>query len=721
MFNFFQLSRIVAQEEFTREHSLVMQRASAPQLSLAARYEALVASIHAPDFPKYAARLAPGYSENQKKVLTLQAFQESPEYKPFKHIIQTTLKQLDEIANAHEQNQVEPAPAGFQILGEKLLRKARLGQINAFGASQIDLYQQALPNAQKLLRIHDFTRQHPRLLPDESERCVQASISELSNSLHVCAPGIANNFEETVNSIRNAVFTPGLSERFKALRLQMIRSAITESVHRYNGHTPHLGVVEMHRVAAWQNYFAEQLNLPHIHDGYAIDQYTSDQVQAKHLNDTLPVVAAQPTVAKVMATEILQDAHALWQKAQAKGETDFAANCSRLLEQLQIRHGPLKPHAMIEMDENLIPVGFHTNPTLLALNIIDRFNNTDPSEFPEQACQVWTAGIDKEHTEITMHTLGRLAWMEKKQVRNRQHNAEKMLISAQHLNKSQLKNFFSSLAYPTHANLLPHAVLHEMLVNDWGASWPHCKTQEFDPQLADYVFVHLAMGLAHGQQVGSLDSSPLFVHSLSKCLHAAYNAPSVSVYSPQHFLQLLESTHAYFVKSLNFRSLSMPPLKQLFSKINDPNINPNLYRAMLEFNWKHYPSLATKQLSDCKALRSENATQGLVFIDLLKTNAPNELANTLRKHIATMRSPEIFLAFLDAGAEVGATAQGERTLLSYLMDSHDDTFVHATLIQLLKRNISIEEIATLGFVQVLNNRLMTKSSEILEFHSQYGN
>lgn len=163
----------------------------------------------------------------------------------------------------------------------------------------------------------------------------------------------------------------------------------------------------------------------------------------------------------------------------------------------------------------------------------------------------------------------------------------------------------------------------------------------------------------------------------------------------------------------------MPPLRNLFSKINDPNINPNLYRAMLEFNWKHYPSLATKQLSDCKVLRSENATQGLVFIDMLKTNAPNELANTLRKHIATMRSPEIFLGFLDAGAKLGVTAVGERTLLSYLMDSHDDNFVHATLIHLMERNVSIAEIATPRFIQVLNHRLMTKSSETLQLHIKY--
>lgn len=691
-----------------------MEAASAPGLTLTKRCEKLLETIDVPDLFKYENPANRGQNESSRKILTMASFQQSAEYEQFKSILSDTFHALDTIAS--ETALFPSAPQPFQTLGSRLWQPADVRHPSHYGVFQADLIQQACPNARRLLRLHEFAKQHPDLVATNSQLSVVAGIKGLAGSVDVCGPGVVQNFEEAVGSARQTVFTPSLKERFEALRLELIRNTIADDMRRYSLDQYNLPNFEIHLVAAWQNYFSKELNLPVIDDVYASPQYTLNQHEQHRLNQKLHAVHTRPAVAKVLAAEILQDANALWHSAQAKGATDFGQHCMALLNTLQSTHGELSAHALIRMDENSEPVAFHNNPTLLALHIVEQLaSQPSASSLEPGVNHLWSFSDSVQERSLTIKQCGPLVWMEISDTPGSDGSHEKYLLSAQQLKPIEFESFMSTIGTNSWGAELRKSALLEMLITDWGHAQPQLQAYAFDRENPNELFVHFAMGLAQGRKFGPAEmKDELFQRAARGFVKSFEHSRVHELYTAADFLQLLEYTRAWNAQALPLGPIDVSPFLLNIGQLRNSGTAVNAFQAVIQFQSKyHWQNFVNSNYRVCQALLHRDERFGFAFLEVIKAKDPQALSLLLYRNISRMRSPDLILAFVDAGADPNADLHNGHTVLHRLLAHTRDEFIAKTLTQLEQREVPLNRICSQKYVNELIQQRKPVSASIL--------
>lgn len=127
------------------------EQASAPGLSLSERFHKLTASVLTPNLLPNSQEAAANLTNAQRKMLALDRFKNTSQYQSFMNVINHTLAELDSIANsARPQAQKN---TNFQSLAAGLWEPVNPNSTSRFGVFQADLYQQACPDANRLVRM----------------------------------------------------------------------------------------------------------------------------------------------------------------------------------------------------------------------------------------------------------------------------------------------------------------------------------------------------------------------------------------------------------------------------------------------------------------------------------------------------------------------------------------------------------------------------------------
>lgn len=689
-----------------------VELASAQGLSLTQLLQNLLESVDIPNLTIHTPGRSPNPVSAYEKMLALQTFKSTPQYQLFKARVTHTLTELDRISNsAGTGNQRN---TNFQDLGNGLWQPISENESSRFGLFQADLYQQACPDASRLLRMHSFAYQRPDLVASNGEENARAAIRDLSQRLDVCAPGIVQHFDEAVNTVRQAVFTPSLPERFEAMRIQIARNAIAEFINQNPRVARNEVGNEVHRVAAWQNHFSQSLHLPFIDDVFASPSYVENRNDRTHLAVTLADLQTPSAISSVLATQILHEARDLWAQAQTADSIDLTQYCMTIIDTINKRHGAVEPHTLIEMDDNGMPCKLHDNPTLIALSIIRQIEQAPEVHAQQESVRQWTPNHQTEQCQLSIKSRGQLRWIEISPHPGMPGGSEQHLLSSKNLSPEQTREFFECVATHQTSSLQLKAAMHEMLRNDWGPSWPNCKSQDFDPYVPNDVFVNLAMGFAHGLKFGQVDTNLKYMDVLVKVLNNFHFSNVLKQYSAEQICTLLNYAHQ-LNSSPYGRQVQLDIYRQVnrITNLHRPTVDLSLYKGALQFNWNIQASRSARLAIGNPAFTSPNLDHGFAYIDVMATCAPHLLTDTLCKNIEIIERPEVVIKFLDAGAIFTATNYGQPSALLRLMKHPKDAFVAIVLDSLSQRGVSLHELADPRVIQYLRQKNFVHAIAIL--------
>lgn len=676
------------------------------------RFHTLVKSVYTPDL---FANEPPGsetLTRAQRSIQALQNFKNTPQYQLFRQVTQHTLAELDAIANStrtpHQRN------TNFQNLGDGLWQAVQPNTTSRFGVFQADLYQQAGPDANRLVRMHAFTQQKPRLVASDGEANARACIKDLSEKLQVCGPGIVQHFDEAVNTVRQSTFTPSLPERFEALRIQIARNAITEFVRNNPEPLGHGMGNEIHKVAAWQNFFSLSMVLPSVSDIFASTRYIENQEDQRKLTTQLNSLQTMSSVSKVMATQILEEAHDLWNKAQANGETDLSRGCMAIIEKIGNKHGPVEPHAIFQMDENGMPCTLHDNPTLMALSIMRKLGpvpgiNTC-SEYHNYNHFTHQPG---RHV-LSLKNAGTLSWLEASPRLGSAGETEQKLLSSQHLSPDQTRELVDALIHSSSDNLYSRVTMHELLRNDWGAYLPNCNIHDFDPAARDDVFINLAMGFSKNLRLGSTEMNLNYLPVLLKALNSLHSSFILDHYTNTEICQMLDYANDFDKIFCNHESpLRVEERVGSITRLQPSNVKLELYRAALRFNTMNQTNVSAMAPINNPAFTTENTAYSRAYIQLLSRRLPNLLNIALCENIQTIQRPVVASHLFLACQLFNFDEAARDTALKHLAQRDDDAFVVNVLRKLPAQNVSLEALEDPEVILDLRNRHMDRSADFL--------
>lgn len=688
-----------------------VELASAQGLSLTQRLQNLLESVDIPNLTIHTPGRSPNPVSAYEKMLALQTFKSTPQYQLFKARVTHTLTELDRISNsAGTGNQRN---TNFQDLGNGLWQPISENESSRFGLFQADLYQQACPDASRLLRMHSFAHQRPDLVAGNGEENTRATIRDLSQRLDVCAPGIVQHFDEAVNTVRQAVFTPSLPERFEAMRIQIARNAIAEFVRENPDPSDHGAGNEIHKVAAWQNHFAASMNLPVIEDVFASRSYAADHLKQTRLKCKLTNLQPKPAISRLIATRILEEAHDVWNQLQCDGVTDLAQGCMTIIEKISIKHGAIEPHCLFDTDEDGMPCTLHHNPTLLALSLLRQVRDKVPMFPNSPKITRWTLRHDDGQGTRTIKSQLHLSWLEISQSPGSSAEPEIQLLSTKHLSAEQTAHLLDLLTtFQLHDAPFKSAV-HELLRNDWGQHLKPIKSQEFDPTLPNDVFIHLAMGFAHGLKLGKMEAHPKLPEVFSTALAHLNLSKTLKCYSPDQIVKLLN--HAHQLQGPDGQADPFHVCNRVNALVNlrPSDVECSLYKAALEFNWNRQPQQSLDSAIGNPAFAVSNPQYGLAYVDVMAKCAPHCLTHTLCENIDTMVRPEVALRFFEVGAIFTATSGEQPSALQLLMRHRGDAFVTIVLNDLSQRGLSLQEVARPEVIAMLKRRGMSMSAATL--------
>ena len=681
-------------------------------MSMSERFHALVESVYTPDLFANEPAGSETLTMAQRKIQALETFKNTPAYQSFKKVIDDALRQLDEIANSTRTPSQKNT--NFQNLGEGLWQTINLDTTSRFGVFQADLYQQACPDADRLVRMHAFAQQKPNLVAGGAEANARVCIKELSERLDVCGPGLVQYFDESVNNIRQATFTPSLPERFEALRIQIARDAITEFVRNTPDPLVHGVGNEIHRVAAWQNGFSRLMHLPFIHDVYASPAYTENPLERNKLAYNLTCLQSWSAVSKVMATQILEEAHDLWNQAQAGGETDLSRGCMAIIEKISNKYGAVDPHRIFELDDDGLPCRLHDNPTLLAAAIIRQLGDNSVvhpclENFVDHAFETQV-----QPGTLRMVIRTKLSWLETTPPPGTVGEPEQQLLSTKNLNSEQTRELWRTQFSTGPLSVYFKAAMHELLRNDWGHSLPLLKTQEFDPQHRDDVFVHLAMGFARGLKIEHIEEGVAYLPMLRLALNQLVNSKVLEHYTSLEILQLLACSN-HLDNSLDNHEdrLDVCRLTDRITRLEIDDVDIELFEAALEFNWADHPNEAEAQVANHPAFIAGNSDYGISYVDIMAIYEPDLLNTALCDNIRTIRHARVAFDLFEACTTHSLDKTARNTALKRLVRRNDDAFVSSVLRKLSEHGYSLRVLKKPTVISDLRRRNMVRSANTL--------
>ena len=688
------------------------EQASAPGLTLSERYQKLMESVYNPDLSVNEQQAGGATLTNaQRKIQILERFKNTPQYQSFKNVINHTLAELDDIANtagtAHQKN------SNFESLANGLWEPITVNGTSRFGVFQLDLYQQACPDANRLVRMHAFAQQRPKLVANEAEANARACIKDLSERLDVCGPGLVQHFDEAAKTVRQASFTPSLPERFEALRIQASRNAVAEFV-RENAPAWNLGVGnEIHKVAAWQNHFSQTMNLPVIDDVFASPNYTEDPVEQMNLKYKLTNLQPKPVTSRFMAHQILEEARDVWNQLQVEGVTDLAQGCMTIVDKISNKHGPVEPHTLFEMNEDAVPCRLHDNPTLLALSLMQQVKGKVPV-FPNSPKIVrWAFRHQQGEGTLTLKSQLHLSWLETAPPPGTVREPERQLLSSKHLSAEQIGQLLDLLTMFQIHDVPFKSAVHELLRNDWGHHLEPIRLQEFDPHLPNDVFIHVAMGFAQGLKLGEIETHPKLLDVFSTALFNLRSSKVLKHYSHDQIVQLFTHTHQLASSNGQPDALDVHRTVNRIARLEPANVDMSLYKAALEFKWNRAPQESLDDAIGNPVFKSQNAAYGVAYVDVMAKCTPHCINVTLLENIDTMVRPEVALRFIETGATFNATNDGQPSALQRLLKNPSDAFVTIVLNDLSQRGVSLQEVAHPGVIDMLTRRSMPMAAAIL--------
>ena len=681
-------------------------------MSLSERFHTLMESVYTPDLFANEPAGSETLTMAQRKIQALQTFKNTPEYQSFKQVIDQTLDELDAIANSTRTPSQKNT--NFQNLGDGLWQTVDENITSRFGVFQADLYQQACPDANRLVRMHAFAQQKPHLVASEGEANARACIKDLSEKLHVCGPGIVQHFDEAVNTVRQATFTPSLPERFEALRIQIARNTITEFVRNNPEPLGHGMGNEIHKVAAWQNFFSLSMALPPVADIFASTRYIGNQDDQRKLTTQLNSLQTMSSVSKVMATQILEEAHDLWNRAHANGETDLSRGCMPIIEKISNKHGPVEPHAIFQMDENGMPCKLHDNPTLIALSIMRKLGpargiNTCP-EYHNYNHFTHQPG---RHV-LSLKNAGKLSWLEAAPRPGTVGETEQKLLSSRHLSPDQTQELVDALIHSSSDNLYSRVAVHELLRNDWGAYLPNCKIHDFDPAARDDVFINLAMGVSKNLPLGSTEVNPNYLPVLLKAMDSLHSSSILEHYTNTEICQMLDYANDFDKIFCNHESaLRVVERVDSITRLQPSNVKLELYRAALRFNYINETNALAMAPINNPAFTSENPAHSRAYIQLLSRRLPHLLNIALCGNIQTIRQPLVAVNLFQACQLFDFDEAARDNALKRLVQRGDDGFVFNVLRNLSACDVSLRTLEDSEVIQDLRNRHMDRSAGLL--------
>ena len=676
------------------------------------RFHNLMESVYTPDLFANQPAGSETLTRAQRSMQALQNFKNTPQYQSFRQVTQHTLAELDAIANStrtpHQRN------TNFQNLGDGLWQAVNPNTTSRFGVFQADLYQQACPDANRLVRMHAFAQQKPNQVAVGAQANARACIKELSERLDICGPGLVQHFDEAVNTVRQASFTPSLPERFEALRIQISRDAITEFVRNRPDPLIHGVGNEIHRVAAWQNHYSRPMHLPFIQDVYASPGYTEDFLEQIELACKLASLQTWSVVSKVMATQILEEAHDLWNQAQADGATDLTRHCMPLIEKIGNKYGAVDPHRIFELNDDGLPCRLHDNPTLLATSIIRQLKGNSAVHPCEEDFAEYPFVSQVQAGTLQIVSRVNLSWLETTPPPGTVGEPEQQLLSTKNLSREQIHEFWNTRFLTGDLSVFLKAAMHEMLHNDWGHSLPPLKTQAFDAQHSEDVFVHLAMGFAKGLRIEHLDDDADYFPMLGRALNQLVKSKVLEHYTGGEIFELLTCSDK-LDKSLDSQEywLDVARLTDRISRLETSNVDIELYEAALEFNWADHPDEAAAQVAYHPAFIAENSDYGICYVDILSIYEPDLLNTALCNNIGTIRHAKVAFELFQACSTHSFDKTARNTALKRLVQRNDDAFVSSVLRKLSKHGYSLRSLTNHSVINDLRRRHMPRSANVL--------
>jgi len=480
-------------------------QASAPNLTLTERQHRLLDSVDTPIIKASdPSQIRSVSSQFSLDIDALQKFQTTKAYKKFKSTLTHTFRELDAITNSGRDESHQQTK--YQKFAKNVLVNVNQRNHSVYGEKIMDVYLQACPDARRLVRMHAFAKQRADLVANDGANNTRACISELSQRLDVCANGIVQYFDEAVKNVRQLVFTPSLPEQAEHLRVQIAKNAIAEYI---NQRKKVMGLYisnEIHQVAAWQNHFSKMFNLPVVEDPGARAEITANSCHQAELAEKLSMLQTGSVVSEILATQILEEAKTLWSQAQASGITDLTTYSMTLLEKLANKHGPIEPHTLMILDNDGLPQGIHEDPTLLTAAILKQVDGSPVVNFVNEPATFWGLTGPGPLGYIGFVIRGRLVWMETSPQLGPSAKPEQHLVSFNLITQQQFRSLMQSLVKLPKESEFASNVIHQMMVNDWGKSWPPIHKPRFENDKIKHVMIDLMMGIANGKKVGDLES-----------------------------------------------------------------------------------------------------------------------------------------------------------------------------------------------------------------------
>ena len=637
-----------------------IEQASAPNLTQSERLQKLLESISAPIL-QVEKRDSGAFHDRDVQIVAIHEFQNSPEYANFKAVIQNTLQQLDVIANSSPR----PGSQGnrFQNFGKDLFVQVTEDQRSRFGTAQADLFVQSCPDANRLLRMYTFAKQRPDLVASGGAENTRASITELSQRLGMCGPGIVQYFDEAVKTVRQLTFTPSMPERAEALRIQIVRNAIVEYLNRPEATNKIIGS-EVHTVAAWQNHFSRMFALPTISDVYANANITKDQNEQAELASKLSALQGGSFISTTLANQILEEAQEMWRHAQANGNNDLSQYCMTLLEKLKERHGPIQPHTVMLLDDDGMPSSIQDNPTLLALDIVGQADNATEVHLLKESVREWAPTHQNAHGKISLKSRGDLNWLETAPPPGSSEKPQQELVSMEPMSRQQVIEFLDALCTPQQQDLNVRQAMHGILQNDWGKSLPPVMAHKFTESNSRDVFVNLVIGIANGQKLGPLEPKAEFGKLMVQALEGFTESAALKKYSENEIFQLLEYTQQW--NDTCYDLYDLVQLKPLCDSVNDYIKHPvhiPLYKAVHRYDWKHWHDFAYKRALTSPPFFYPNYYRtgyGEAFIEAIASEAPQHLKEIAGLHMKKMENVYLFFKFVDLAGTVDIFATKQK-------------------------------------------------------------